>query len=218
LRYDGRRHGLTAETNLAGKKRSGGVQRKKPRWLEYELAFVGYDNLHPHGGRVMAEVTSPLLDRVLHPRRAVRVEFTSRSTDAAEGATGFVLDAFQMEALAEYLRRQEYVRRAVERAFEHEMAVRRANGTFRGRAVWNNVKFLCLALGPRAVPTPQTFAALRRFSGGRFTAKHWRRTLANSDKPDTRSTFELWFEVAWGGDHGRRARFRDGKFVGTFAL
>jgi hypothetical protein len=123
-----------------------------------------------------------------------------------------------MESLAEYLRRQEYVRRAVERAFDHEMAVRRANGTFRGRAVWNNVKFLCLALGPRAVPTPQTFATLRKFSGGRFTAKHWRRTLANSDKPNTRSNFELWFEVAWGGDHGRSARFRDGKFVGTFAL
>jgi hypothetical protein len=155
--------------------------------VEYELAFVrGHDRLDE---TVEADVTSPLLDPVMHPTGVLRVQFLTRPAGPKDGP-GFVLNSFMLASLAAYLREQALVRALIDPPLEKSLGKYRAAGFFRGRGgVWPNMKTLRLDLTERPEPTGR---------GKAKAAAEWE--------------FEVVCRPAW-DEHYSCFRLRDGKLT-----
>ena len=148
-------------------------------------------------------VRSSSLDAALHPDGVVNVGFGSRKAAAGGAGAGCVLESFQLDSVAEYLRAQAGVREALEgelaAAWEDVPAGRRG----KAGGLWRHVEVRGVSIYRRNVPGPELLAAIERREGKRAAEA----SAAAAAKADTRSAFLVYVELA-GQDY--LAVFRDG--------
>src|SRR5580765_6071118 len=108
--------------------------------LSYELAFVsGLASIRLSGSDLGAELRSPLLDRRLHPRGVLKLSIKVRGVDSKTTSPGFVLEAFQIESIAEYLRSQERIKSALEARIRESAADFEVGDQLQERTIWQQV-------------------------------------------------------------------------------
>jgi hypothetical protein len=173
----------------------------------YQLAFCGLEHANEPWGYVDAILSSGLLDPKVHPGGSVPVRLCNRAKQS-KGRASFVLDSFQIESLEVYLAEQKKVRAVLEESLNKDVAMVKRDKRYGGENLWRHVRILQLQLAPRLVPTKKQLLGMK---------KRWnispRVILADSDRPDTRSSYSLTFRARWEEEHFLIAYFRDGEFV-----
>jgi hypothetical protein len=190
------------------------VSRPGDAPLPYELDFVAnFGELSAVGGSTGAVLRSPMLDPALHPGGSARVTFGSRRPTTEGAEEGFVLESFQMDSLAEYLRAQAHVRKTLEvelAELDPRPAPARSAGA-KSAGVWRRAEVFGVSMYGRDVPSPAVVAATRRREGKQAA----RELVESQDKSTTRSTFLVY--VRYGhGDY--LAIFRDAALVSFESL
>jgi hypothetical protein len=164
---------------------------------------------------VGAQLSSPLLDPILHPNGIAKVIF-GVSGAARKGVCSCILESFQLDSVTEYLRTQGLVRYTLETELvRSRSALIPAEAGIGPTDIWKDAKIDSVLFDPRIVQTVQVLAPLGlRMKGGilqGLTGEEVDRIVSMSDKPDTWSTFTVTVEAEW-RDGGRYylATFRDG--------
>jgi hypothetical protein len=173
--------------------------------MPYELTFVGgYGD-----DDIEADLTSPLLDAILHPKGILRVIVTTDSS-VRKGKPRFMLDAFHVHSLHEYLRSQAVVRKTLEAALAKDRKDWGELDDTAGKPLWECGRMTHLNLRRRRMATPEFIAQMRKI----FSPKEIREELAGLDTPETQTAFTVVLECDWDEEHSVVAEFQDGAFVG----
>ena len=168
--------------------------------VPFQLALAGHDRLN---AEVTGEVTSGLLDSVLHPSAKLQVKVYAEEPINK-------LDPFELDSLIQYLRGQSEVRSILERELPRDRANWVKKPSTDDGNILQSVKLRALLLRPRRVPTPQMLANWRKLMGD----KQAEAVAAQEDTPQTHSYFEILLGCSWDREHQVKALFRDGAFVG----
>jgi len=183
----------------------GGVQPRRADQPDYELNLRGVINMADE--LIEAELTSPALDPVMHPKGVLRVDINTDVKKKPKPSA--VLDAFHVESLAQYLRAQGDIRTTLENALTRDQREWDPDGPEVNDDVWQRAKVQSLELRRRDVVNAERVTALKRI----LPPAAVREELAAYDPPDTRSFFTIVLECDWDDEHSVRAAFRDGQFV-----
>lgn len=174
--------------------------------FDFSLTFTEYDS-----DEVVAELISPLLDHALHPSGKARVLIETMA-GTKKGEPHFVLDAFHLNSLLEYLRGQRVVRSTLKAELPRDRENWERNAgedNTGGGDAWAGVQLRELRLRRKESISPEFLANLKKD----FTPKELKEELAGWDRPDTKSFFTVVLDCEWDEEHSVQARFRDGAFV-----
>lgn len=160
-----------------------------------------------------ATLQSPRLDPLMHPQGTAPVIVMQymHDSDRQEGAS--VVDAFQIESVLDYLRHQAVVRATLEREVPANFATSEPSAKVpKGPAMWRKVTVYDVYFNRKTVITRARFKAMQR-AFPNLNDSAFAGMAAGADRPETRSSFQVFVRGPWQNEHAHYAQFRDGKFV-----
>ena len=181
---------------------------------DYVLSFL------PKRGRakdgLSAVLTSPLLDRSLHPRRTAKIGFGNATAFGCKGRGH--LDSFQLGSLGDYVSSQT----AVVLAIEAELMKVRCKWLpevlpLSVHELWKTCVVEETSFDPIIIQTRDSLQFLTKGWAGNklgLTEEDVDRILARSDRPDIKSKFDVRLKTVIDEDQHRfLASFRDGELL-----
>ena len=175
---------------------------KEPK---YSITFVG--GFGPSSLEVETDVACTALDKVMHPDGTVRVEFRA-DPFGTKAKPRFMLESFQFESLAEYVRSQTQIVAALDAALERDREEWNEGGEAGRSGVWDAVRVKRVEL-PRQ--DPDRVKDFEMLVAGGVTISNT--VAAGADLPGTRSFFVVVLRADWDDEHQLRAAFRDGALI-----
>jgi hypothetical protein len=165
------------------------------------------------GDRKPSKLKSPLLDAHLHPGGAAMILVGGFLGGDDESGGSTAVDAFQIDSIVDYLRRQAEIRGVLEREIAAYFARNEPKLKLKPDAsLWKRVKVNLVEFSRKSVMTRARFEGMRRLAP-KLDEKAFDRLVEVNDKPETRSNFKLYFAGPWVNEHEHAAQFRDGRFV-----
>ena len=161
----------------------------------------------------LSRLKSPLLDSVMHAQGVAPIIIMSYLHDADKDDGNVVIDAFQIESVLDYLRRQSNIRATLEQEIRAYFAAAEPSAKIpKGASMWRKVEIYSVYFNRKSVMTRERFEKMQRMLP-RLKDSAFEDMAARQDQPETRSNFQVFVRGPWENEHEHFAQFRDGKFV-----